>query len=144
MKESNWNDCVECNSAVKISPDSKKAKSLTDIAGGRMKYLENNMIDERNANYIFEGLYTSISEYIHSIALLDGYKIMNHICLGLFMRDFLKKEALFRMFDDCRYKRNSLVYYGKKMDFESAKDSIEKAKRLIKELKRIIDKNKLG
>ena len=137
MKESNWNECIECNSAAKISPDSKKAKSLIQVAGGRTLYLESNRLDEANANYIFEGLYASISELIHSIAFSEGYKIFNHICLGFFLRDFLKKEALFRMFDDCRYKRNSLVYYGKKMDFESAKDSIEKAKRLIKGLKNI-------
>lgn len=45
---------------------------------------------------------------------------------------------LFRLFDDLRYKRNSLVYYGKEMDFEVAKDSIEKAKKLIKGLKKIV------
>jgi len=38
------------------------------------------------------------------------------------------------LFDDLRFKRNSLTYYGKRMDFETAKQAIEKCKRLIREL----------
>lgn len=138
MKESSWNDCVECSSAVQISPDNKKAQSLLQIADGRISYLENNKIDENNANYIFEGFYASLVEYIHALACASGYKIINHLCLGFFIRDVLKKEILYRLFDDCRYNRNSLVYYGNRMDFNTAKNSIDKSKRLIKELKNII------
>ena len=54
------------------------------------------------------------------------------------IRDVLKEEHLFRIFDDCRYKRNSLVYYGKRMDFETAKDAIKKAQKMITEFKKII------
>lgn len=56
----------------------------------------------------------------------------------LYIRDVLKREGIFRIFDDCRFKRNSLVYYGKRMDFDIAKDAIEKAKMLIKELNRLV------
>jgi hypothetical protein len=42
------------------------------------------------------------------------------------------------MFDDCRFKRNSLVYYGKTLDLSVAKESIEKCKQLIIELKILI------
>jgi len=89
---------------------------------------------------VFEGYYSSILEMLHAIVVLEGYKVNNHICLGYYLRDVLKNDELFRFFDDCRFKRNSLVYYGKRMDFEIAKDSIEKAKKLIKELKNIADK----
>ena len=70
--------------------------------------------------------------------LLDGYKVNNHICLGYYLRDVLKNDEMFRLFDDCRFKRNSLVYYGKRMDIETAKDAIEKAKKLMNKLKSII------
>jgi hypothetical protein len=76
---------------------------------------------------------------IHAILLLDGFKVNNHICVGFYIRDVLDKQSLFRIFDDSRYKRNSLVYYGKKMDFEVAKDTIDKCKLLIKELEMIIE-----
>lgn len=139
MKESSWGECLNYSSAIKITPDKEKMASLVETAEDRIKYsiME---LTEKNANYVFEGYYSSILELLHALVLLDGYKVNNHICLGFYLRDDLKKDDMFRLFDDCRFKRNSLIYYGKLMDFETAKDSIEKAKRLIKELKNLINK----
>lgn len=139
MKESSWSECLNYSSAIKITPDKEKAESLVETARDRIEF-SLRKLSEKNANYVFEGYYSSILEMMHAIVVLDGYKISNHICLGFYIRDALKNDELFRLFDDCRYKRNSLVYYGKRMDFETAKDSIEKAKRLFRELKTIIDK----
>ena len=97
-------------------------------------------LKEKNVNFIFEDYYSSLIEIIHSIILIDGYKILNHICLGNYLKDVLKRDDLFRVFDDLRYKRNSITYYVKKMDFEVGKDAIEKCKKLIKELKNILNK----
>ena len=139
MKESSWGECLDYSSAIKITPDKEKAASLAETAQDRIKF-SLKRLNEKNANYVFEGYYSSILEIIHAIVILDGYKVNNHICLGFYLRDALKNDELFRLFDDCRYKRNSLVYYGKRMNFETAKDTIEKAKKLIKELKKIADK----
>ena len=97
-------------------------------------------MDEKTANFIFEDYYSSILELIQALVLLNGYKADNHICLGFFIRDVLKREDLFFAFDDRRYKRNSLVYYGKRMDFGTAKQAIEKCKRLIKEINMLLKK----
>jgi len=140
MKPSTWNECMDFNTSLKVSPDKPKARSLIDTAQGRIKYLKDQIIKEESANYIFEGHYSSTLEYIHALILLDGYKSDNHICLGFYLRDILKREDLFRMFDDCRYKRNSLVYYGKKMDFETAKESIQKCIKLMNELQSLLNK----
>ena len=137
MKEASWNDCIYSNSAVKITPDKEKAKSLIETAEDRMKFSIRDL-NENTANYIFEDYYSSVLELAQALVILDGYKVNNHVCLGFFLRDVLKKEDLFRLFDDCRYKRNSLVYYGKRMDFDTAKDAIEKAKKLMGKLKSII------
>ncbi|MEK6892234.1 MAG: hypothetical protein AABX25_03550 [Nanoarchaeota archaeon] len=137
MKESSWGECLNYSSTIKITPDKEKAASLIETAEDRIKYsiME---LTEKNANYVFEDYYSSILELLHALVLLNGYKVNNHICLGFYLRDALKKDEMFRLFDDCRFKRNSLVYYGKRMDFETAKDSIEKAKRLLKELKKLL------
>lgn len=140
MKEASWSDCLYSNSSVKITPDKEKAKSLIETAEDRIESSAKELT-EKNTNYVFEDYYSSILEMLHALVLLDGYKVNNHICLGYHLRDVLKREDLFRLFDDCRYKRNSLVYYGKRMDFETAKDAIEKCKSLIKETKKIIEEN---
>jgi len=137
MKEASWNDCIYSNSALKITPDREKAKSLIETAEDRIKFSVRDL-NEKTANYIFEDYYSSVLELVQALVLLHSYKINNHVCLGFFLRDVLEKENLFRLFDDCRYKRNSLVYYGKRMDFKTAKDAIEKAKRLMNKLNSII------
>jgi hypothetical protein len=136
----NWQDCLNENSALHSSKDIKKAESLLKTAEGRIKYIQNQKITKENANYIFEGLYSSIIEILHAIVIKQGFKVNNHMCLGYYLRDILNRENLFRTFDDLRYKRNSLIYYGKEMDFDVAKDSIEKSRKLIKELKEIEQK----
>lgn len=134
-KESTWSECVESNASILVSPDKAKARSLFETAVGRNQFLERNEVGESSANFIFEGYYASILEIIHALILLSGYNVNNHICLGYYLRDVLNRSGLFRMFDDCRFKRNSLIYYGRRMDFETAKATINKCKQLIEELK---------
>jgi uncharacterized protein (UPF0332 family) len=139
-KESTWKECIGSSSSIQISPDKAKAKSLLDTALGRNHFLRKNEITAENANYILEGYYSSALEILHAFLLLHGYKVLNHICAGYFLRDVVKREDLFRLFDDCRFKRNSLIYYGKKMDFETAKVTIKKCRKLIKELRALLEK----
>ncbi len=135
MKESSWQECTENNSAVEKSRDKRRAESLRDTALGRIIFIEKLEIKEENANYIFENYYSSIAELIHALCALRGYKVLNHVCLGLFLKEILNREDLFRIFDDLRFKRNSLLYYGEKMDFAVSKDAVGKSKRLVKELR---------
>lgn len=138
MKEANWNDCLFSNSSIKITPDKAKAMSLIETADGRICMYTSNDLNEQTANYVFEGYYSSVLELLHAVVLLEGYKVNNHVCLGFFLRDVLDKEDLFLIFDDCRYKRNSLVYYGQKLDFATAIESIKNVNELISKLKKII------
>jgi len=131
---SNWAECLDTSASLKVSPDKAKAKSLIETAQGRNEFLKESAVKESNASYIFENHYTSMLELTHALVVLAGYKVSNHICLGYYLRDVLQRDDLFRIFDDCRFKRNSLVYYGKRMDFETAKEAIQKCLRLIKEL----------
>lgn len=141
-KEVTWEECIESTSSLKISPDPAKARSLVDTAKGRSTFLKSTALAESNANYVFEGYYSSVLEMFHAMVLLKGYKVSNHLCLGYYLRDVLKHDNLFRVFDDCRYKRNSLVYYGRKMDFETAKISIEKCLKLVKEIEQLLKEEK--
>ncbi|MBI2667882.1 hypothetical protein HYX17_03895 [Candidatus Woesearchaeota archaeon] len=138
MKEDSWDDCLSSNSSIRVTIDKEKAKSLIETSEERVEVLSIEL-NEKTANYIFEYYYSSVLELLHALVLLNGYKVNNHICLGYYLRDVLKKDDIFRLFDDLRFKRNSLVYYGKRMDFDIANDAIEKSKKLSKELKAILD-----
>lgn len=136
-KNSDWEDCKEENFSVKITPNKGKVKSLIDTADGRINYA-NEKKNGKHLSYVFEDYYTSLIEMIHALVILKGYNVSNHLCLGFYLRDVLKKEKLYRLFDDVRFKRNSLVYYGKKMETEEALESIKKCKTLIDEIKILI------
>ncbi len=133
MRESNWEECLLCNSAKKVSPDPNRAKSLIETSKERLSLIKE--ITEKNCNFVFEDYYTSLIELLQALAFKKGFNILNHVCLGYYLRDFMKREELYRTFDDLRYKRNSLTYYGTKMDFEIAKQAIQNCKKLIEELK---------
>ena len=132
MKETNWHDCLMGSSAKTTTPDLNRAKSLTETAKERISLTKE--INEKNCNFVFEDYYTSLLELLQAMAFRNGYNIINHLCLGFYLRDVLKREDLFILFDDVRFKRNSLTYYGSRMDFETAKQAIEKCKKLIKGL----------
>ena len=138
MSEKTWDDCLYEGYANKVSKDPKKAESLKKTAEGRIKFFSTQKIAEESANYIFEGYYASIVELLHALSISEGYNISNHVCIGCFLREVAGKNDLYRLFDDLRYKRNSLVYYGNSMDLEICKDAIEKCKKLIKEIKEIL------
>ena len=142
VKEASWSDCLENKHIFLISQDISKARSLIDTAEGLLLYLKESEIRRSNANYIFEGYYSSFIELLHALLLIMGYKVSNHLCLGYYIRDVLGVNSFFRGFDDCRKKRKALFYYGKRMDFSTAKltierciDSIEKTKMLLKDFR---------
>ncbi|MBI3334405.1 hypothetical protein HYZ97_02875 [Candidatus Pacearchaeota archaeon] len=132
MRETNWNDCLTDNSARTITPDIDRARALEQTAKDRIQVIAG--INEKNCNFVFEDYYTSLLELLQAMAFKNGFNILNHICLGYYLRDILKREDLYFLFDDVRYKRNSLTYYGSKMDYETAKEAIEACKKIIREL----------
>lgn len=135
MKEASWDDCITKNSARRITPDINRANSLTETAKERINLIKE--VNEKNCNFVFEDYYTSLLELLQAMAFKKGFNILNHICLGYYLRDIFKREGLYRIFNDLRYKRNSLTYYGSRMDFETAKQAIEKCKKLINEIGKI-------
>lgn len=133
MKDANWNDCLTNKSAKTATPDIKRAESLTETANERISLIKE--INEKNCNFIFEDYYTSLLELLQAMAFKKGFNILNHLCIGYYLRDVLKREDLYILFDDMRYKRNSLTYYGSRMDYETAKQAIEKCKELISKIR---------
>ena len=134
MRDANWKDCLINGNAILVTPNMKRAESLIETAKERINLV--NEINERNCNFIFEDYYTSLLEILQALVFKKGFNILNHICLGYYLRDILKREDLYILFDSMRYKRNSLTYYGNRMDFETAKQAIDKCKKIIKELQK--------
>jgi len=131
-----WTDCIDKNFVRRITPDISRANSLIETAEERIAQTPQKL-HEKNVNFVFEDYYTSILEALQAIALFLGYKISNHVCLCYFLREHLGREDLSRVFDDLRFKRNMLVYYGKRMEFSIALEAINHSKMLFSQLTNI-------
>jgi len=130
MKAADWNDCQQ-NVQV-ITPDPSRAKSLRETAHQRVQLVKN--VTKENCNFVFEDYYTSLLELLQALAFEQGFNIRNHVCVGHFLREVLQREELFPLFDDLRYKRNALTYYGNRMEYATAQEAIEKCQRIIEQL----------
>src|SRR3989338_4957994 len=135
MKEASWSDCLATNSARTVTPNKQRARALLETAQERIAVIKE--INEKNCNVVFEDYYTSLIEILQAMVIQRGYNIGNHVCLGFYLRDVLRREDIFALFDDVRQKRNSLTYYGNRMDAKTANQAIERCKKLISILKNL-------
>jgi hypothetical protein len=116
-----------------------KSKSSYGISRGRINYLRDHELKEENANYIFEGLCSSALEMLHALITLDGYKVKRYSHLGYYLTDVIKNRELSSYFSYCIKKRNSLIFYGEKMSFETAKEAIKTCIKLIRGLQKLLE-----
>jgi hypothetical protein len=137
MNESSWNECLINNTSLKISPDRGKAKSLVETAKQRIIFTEKKHPEKDELKFVFENYYSSMIEILHAILAIKGYKVLNHICVGFYLKDVLKKDVIYKNFDKLRIKRNNIVYYGREVDHKILEEDIASIKRLIKELEKI-------
>lgn len=137
MKPTTYNECIETNNVHIRQENRAKAISLRKTAQARQEFL-NQTITAKNANFIFEGLYSCLLEILHAHLIEQGIHIENHICIGYYLRDELNKQKFYREFDTCRYKRNGLVYYGEQMPEKTARKSIQTLQQLITQATQLI------
>ena len=84
MKETNWDDCLINNSAKTATPDIRRVESLIETANERINLIKE--VNKKNCNFIFEDYYTSLLELLQAIAFKKGFNVLNHICLGYYLR----------------------------------------------------------
>jgi len=80
-------------------------------------------------------LYDALREYLEALAIKNGYKIYNHECYTSFLKEVLNKSSDADEFDNLRKIRNSINYYGRKINNEEAQHILKKLKQLIQKIK---------
>lgn len=130
-----FEECKENNYVVKVSRNENRAKSLRKTAEDRIKYIQTQEINSLSCNFILEDYYSALLEIVHSIALVRGYKILNHLCLTSFIEEELEKPRIAEQFDNLRKIRNNLVYYGKRLEIQVIESKINTINSVIEKLK---------
>ena len=80
-------------------------------------------------------LYDALREYLEALSIMNGYKMYNHECYSAFLKEILNKQTEAETFDKVRKIRNSINYYGKKVDAQESKEVIKIIKTLLTEVK---------
>jgi len=105
------------------------------MAGARLGVIKEIGVDDDSASVIFTMMYESILEFAHALAALKGYKILDHVCIAAFLED-MGIRSIAAKFDSYRKTRNSVNYYGKKLEREYVEISLREMDDVIEMLKK--------
>ncbi len=87
--------------------------------------VKNAKIDKNNISAYISLAYSSLREILGAICISKGYKVISHVCIAELLRDLLS-DFDYDGFDRLRYIRNSINYYGIKVEFDQGKEIINK------------------
>ena len=82
-------------------------------------------LDEQNISAYVSLSYDSLREILEAICISRGYKVLSHVCVRELLMDLLK-DFDYNGFDRLRYTRNSINYYGIKVEFNQGREIINK------------------
>lgn len=129
-----FEDFIEQGKVRKGSPETSKVKSLLEISNNHLLFLKNQQIDEISAGSILVTYYEALREVIEAICLKDGLKVYSHEAFTYFLKEKGEDSTAIK-FDNLRKLRNSVNYYGEKVNASEVKAAKEEIIEMIKELK---------
>jgi len=133
-----WQDCLDKGDALKITPNLRRASSLKRSAKNMLRFIVGIKVDDNNAAIMLKNAYDALLEILHSMLYAKGYSVLNHICVGYFIRDELKDMESFHVFDKYRKIRNGIVYYGEEIEKEVADNGIKEIKEIFSKIEKQI------
>ena len=132
-------DCFKKGLIKKVKIDESLIKSLIEMSDIKENAVRNANINKINISAYISLAYDSLREVLEAISISKGYKVLSHICIAEFLKGQLE-DFNYEEFDRLRYTRNSINYYGIKVEFEQGKAIINK----IFEMKKILVKKYLS
>ncbi len=114
-------ECFKKGLIKKTIPNQELISSLKEMADIKEMTVNEANINEKNISAYVSLAYDALREILEAVAVLNGFKVLSHICLGELLKEFDYEE-----FDRIRWIRNSINYYGHKIDFDQGKEIIKK------------------
>lgn len=118
-------DCFRKGLIKKTMINRELIKSLIEMADIKEKTVRTAELNKMNVSAYVSLAYDSLREILEAICISKGFKILSHVCIGEFLRKNIK-EFDYNGFDRLRYTRNSINYYGTKIEFRQGKEIIQK------------------
>ena len=119
------NECFRKGFIRKAEIDKELVKSIIEMSGIKETAVKTANINEINISAYVSLAYDSLREVLESLCIMKGYKVLSHICIGELLKDILE-DFDYNEFDRLRWVRNSINYYGEKVEFQQGKEIIYK------------------
>ena len=118
-------DCFKKGLIKQTKIDRELIKSLIEMSNIKESAVKTAQINEENIPAYVSLAYDALRELLEAFCVLKGYKILSHICIGAFLKKEIQ-EFDYDSFDRLRWIRNSINYYGQKVELEQGKEIINK------------------
>jgi uncharacterized protein (UPF0332 family) len=118
-------ECIKKGFIKKTVVNSNLINSLIQMSMIKENTVRKAKLDEENISVYLSVAYDALREILESLCISKGYKVVSHVCLGELLRD-LFTDFNYSEFNRCRWIRNSINYYGEKVDLEQGKELIKK------------------
>ncbi|MBI2547945.1 hypothetical protein HYW21_01205 [Candidatus Woesearchaeota archaeon] len=128
--------CFKKGLIKKTKIDGELVKSLVEMANIKKIAVETAILNETTISAYVSLAYDSLREVLEALCILKGYKVLSHICIGELLKNILE-DFDYDEFDRLRWIRNSINYYGQKIEFEQGKEIITK---IFKIKRKIVEK----
>ena len=118
-------ECLKKGLIKKTQIDKELINSLIEMFGIKEMAVKTANINEMNISAYVSLAYDSLREVLEALCILKGYKVLSHICIGELLKGMLG-DFDYDVFDRLRWIRNSINYYGEKVEFGQGKEVIAK------------------
>ncbi|MBI4177466.1 MAG: hypothetical protein HY516_03805 [Candidatus Aenigmarchaeota archaeon] len=119
------NECFRKGFIKKTIVNKELVKSLIEMSDTRGSVVKAANITKTDVSVYVSLAYDSLREVLEALCVLNGYKVLSHMCVGELL-DSVVKNFDYDSFDRFRWIRNGINYYGEKIDFEQGKEVIAK------------------
>lgn len=127
-------DCYKKGLIKRAKINRELAKSLVEMSEIKEITVRKANVDDFNISAYISMAYDSLREILEAICVLNGYKVLSHICLGELLKKIID-DFDFNEFDRLRFIRNGINYYGTRIDFMQGKEILGKIFMMKKRLK---------
>ncbi len=122
----------------RTTPNRELAKSLVEMSKIKEKTVIASKLDKENISAYIPMAYDSLREILEAVGIMNSFKVTSHICMEKLLATIYPKIN-WEEFDRFRYTRNSINYYGEKVDFEQGRELIDKMFLLKKDILLILE-----
>lgn len=122
-------ECFRKGMIKKTRKDEDLINSLIEMADINEATVNTAQINSFNVSAYVSLAYNSLRQVLEGICVSKGYKVLSHICITELLKD-LFKDFDYAEFDRLRYIRNSINYYGTKVELKQGKEIIKKIFRM--------------